>query len=393
MPTDDEDDDHQQDSAQRKRKLKGDIVREQLDAEARRIHSQRRYLFRRPRPLQYFRGNVLVRDSGERGASRLELFFDLVFVGIIAVLAQRAVAEPTGTGFLRYLITFTASYMIWHWMREMFNSFYKDDFTQRLLVLFVMVCLVLFGNNAIRVEDDLSVSPARAVSIASYLIAEASIYFTWLFYSFYIKAYRAQIRAHTLVWLLTVGLMIGAIFTSVRAAIALAVVAIVLEWHAWLFVYSPLFKKMIKLRYSSAIAIEHEIDRYADFYTLVMGEFVYSLFDGNPTGIGFHAAAGKAIMALVIAFCFQLMYMNGAWSKRIIHPLRYSVIRAMCFFSIHLPIVSSLTLCGDALADFIREEHVPSGVRWLACESYAVGIIMLWCLAMLEHERDEKGEL
>lgn len=377
------------DRAEQRRKMTRDRVREQLDAEARRIHAHRRYLFRRPRPLQYFRGTVLVRESTERGSGRLELFFDLTFVGIIAVLAQQAVAEPTGAGFVRYLITYTAAYMIWHWMREIFDSFYKDDLTQRLLVLFVMAALVIFGNNAVSVQEQ----SARTTTIVSYLVAEASIYLTWMLYSFYIKAYRAQIRAHTLVWLVTVGLMIGAIFASLRAAIALAVVAIILEWHAWMFVYSPVFKKMLRLRYSSAIAIEHEIERFADLYTVVMGEFVYSLFDGNPTGTGFHIKAGKAIMALVVAFCFQLMYMNGGYSKRITHPLRHSTRHAMAFFSMHLPILSSLTLCGDAMADLIKEERVSSGVRYLACESYAVGTIMLWCLAMLEHERDERKEL
>jgi hypothetical protein len=65
-----------------------DIRREILDAEARRIHSNRRYLFRKPRALQYFRGRTLVRSDEERSSQRLELFFDLIFVGIIAVLAH-----------------------------------------------------------------------------------------------------------------------------------------------------------------------------------------------------------------------------------------------------------------------------------------------------------------
>lgn len=106
------------DPAKRRRKIASDHTRELLDAEARRIHSERRYLFRRPRPLQYFRGKVLVRSNAERGSGRLELFFDLTFVGIIAVLAQSAVKTATGAGFVRYLLTYTAAYMIWHWMRE-----------------------------------------------------------------------------------------------------------------------------------------------------------------------------------------------------------------------------------------------------------------------------------
>lgn len=71
------------------------------------------------------------------------------------------------------------------------------------------------------------------------------------------------------------------------------------------------------------IAIEHEIERNQDFFTLVMGEFVFSLLSGNPAGTGFHAAAGKAILSLVIAYCFRTIYVNGGGSRQITHPLRH----------------------------------------------------------------------
>lgn len=71
-----------------------DLRREMLDAEARRIQGKRRYLFRKPRPLQYFRGNTLVRSDDERSSQRLELFYDLVYVGVIAVLAHGRSGPP-----------------------------------------------------------------------------------------------------------------------------------------------------------------------------------------------------------------------------------------------------------------------------------------------------------
>ena len=65
----------------------------------------------------------------------------------------------------------------------------------------------------------------------------------------------------------------------------------------------------------------------------------------------------------------------------------------ICFFTLHIPLVSALTLCGDSMAEFVAEEHVESALRWIACETYAIGMVGLWCLAMIEHERDIKGEL
>jgi hypothetical protein len=85
-------------------------------------------------------------------------------------------------------------------------------------------------------------SPARAATVGAYLIAEGAIFFTCFMYSFHVKAYRLQLRASCLGWVITAcvpghcsqqatltsrsALYIGAIFVSTRAAIAMSVVAI-----------------------------------------------------------------------------------------------------------------------------------------------------------------------
>jgi hypothetical protein len=115
--------------------------------------------------------------------------------------------------------------------------------------------------------------------------------------------------------------------------------------------------------------------------------------------------------------------MQGGGSNRITHPIRhvslaipdcssatkrsvYSILptisatqsiqkwwKGVLYFTLHIPIVCALTLCGDSMAELVREDHVSQAIRWFACETYATGMIGIWCLAMLEHERDAKGEL
>ncbi|PWO00818.1 hypothetical protein FA09DRAFT_358177 [Tilletiopsis washingtonensis] len=376
-----------------RRRLLRDRTSELIDAEARRIHSQRRYLFRKPRPLQYFRGTTLVRDDSERASGRLELFFDLTFVGIIAVLAEEVIAEPTGSSLVRYLITYTTAFYVWTFMREIFNAFYKDDLSQRMLVLTVMAALVVFGNNATLVNLPYTESPARAAAVGAYLIAEGAIFFTCFMYSFHVKAYRLQLRASCLGWVITAALYIGAIFVSTRAAIAMSVVAIFIEWAVWCTVYSPWFKRKMKLAYSSGLNIEHEVERFNDFITLVMGEFLYSVFKGSPAGLGMHLSTLRAVLAVAVAFCFQLFYMQGASSKAFVHPIRHSVRTVIPWFTLHLPIVSALTLCGDSMADLTKEQFVPQAIRWITCGTYAIGMLGMWALAMLEQETDMPGEL
>lgn len=65
----------------------------------------------------------------------------------------------------------------------------------------------------------------------------------------------------------------------------------------------------------------------------------------------------------------------------------------MSWFTVHLPIVSALTICGDATAELVREVEVEPGVRWIFCGGYAIGMIGLTLLAFLEQEMDKPGEL
>ncbi|CAO1638383.1 unnamed protein product [Parajaminaea phylloscopi] len=370
-----------------------DQTQELVDAELRRIHGGRRYIVRRPRALQYFRGTTLVRDGGERASGRLELFFDLTMVGIIAVLAKEAVAEPTGASLVRFLITYTGAYLVWSSMREVFNNFYCDDMYQRFLVMWVMACLIVYGNNAPYANLSLDSDPARAAAIGSYVLAQFGMRLTELAYSFHVKAFRWQLRVYSGLWICAVGLWIGAIFAPLRVCIALSVLALALEYGAWIFCFSPIFRRALGLYYSSASGIDHEIERFNDFFTLVMGEFLFSVFNNQPAGTGLHIKAGRAIMAVVLALCFQLLYMIGSSSKQIVHPIRHSGRRAITWFNVHLPLVCALTLCGDVMAEFVAEELVEQPLRWMLCESYAIGMIGLWVLAMIEADRDEVGDL
>ncbi|KAF8314760.1 hypothetical protein DL93DRAFT_2058046 [Clavulina sp. PMI_390] len=368
--------------------------RERIDAHARRTHRERRYLFRRPRPLQYFRGGVLIRDTTERTSQRLELFFDLTFVGLISVLAKECVRHPDGAGLAKYILTFLPAFMVWTYVREIMDSFWNDDLQQRMLILVVMAALVVYGNNATSVEQDRSEGPGRSTAVAAYLVATGTVGGVFLWYSFFVKAWRIQVRAHWVFAAVFMGLWIASIFVNVHQAAAIASVAICLEYCAWLYVYSPAFKNLMHLQYSSALSIEHELDRFNDFFTLVMGEFLFSSISGQPAGLGVHEGVGRAVLSLVIAFSFQLLYIGGSGCKKILHPIRKSAASAIAWLNLHIPLVMSLTLVGDASAELVSENvDVESGVRWIFCGGYTVAMLSLWALAYIDTSRDEPGEV
>lgn len=114
---------------------------------------------------QYVRSHshrlISYREAKERQASRFELFFDLLFVGIIHQISDAATESPTGAGLAKYVLTVCPAYSIWSDVRDIVNQFGTDDVTQRAYILWIMILLVGYSNNASSIEiGSLEVSEA-----------------------------------------------------------------------------------------------------------------------------------------------------------------------------------------------------------------------------------------
>lgn len=96
----------------------------------------------------------------------------------------------------------------------------------------------------------------RTTTILVYIVADMSLVIGRMGYSFYVHQVRKQLRIQSIFTMIPIALYIGAIFTSVGAAIALVVTGLALEYLLWIAVYSPHLKQMLKLEYSSAVNSE-----------------------------------------------------------------------------------------------------------------------------------------
>lgn len=206
------------------------------------------------------------------------------------MLAESAIEDPTGNGLVRYIILFWAAYSIWAGLRENMNMFWNDDVLQKTFVMWIMILLITFGNNAPFVNDapheaehttaaegeavaeggeavhrllkraaEIGATShhyeggGRTTTILVYIVADLSLVIGRMAYSFYVHQVRQQLRIQSALTMIPIALYIGAIFTSVRAAIALVVVGLALEHGLWVAVYSPHLKHLLKLEYSSAL--------------------------------------------------------------------------------------------------------------------------------------------
>ncbi|KAJ5092442.1 hypothetical protein NUU61_007312 [Penicillium alfredii] len=353
--------------------------------------SEHRFLFRQPRALQWFEGGRLMkRQEGERQAGRFELFLDLLYVALLSNFADTLTEDISGAKLAKYILILAPSWHVWSDLRELMNSFYNDDLLQRVLILWVMAVLVVYGNNAPLVDEEIG---AMRSTVAAYMVARVSCNLAHLLYSFASYHHRLQQRLWVGASTLTLCLYIPLYFESVsmRGKIAAAAVAVSVEEMLWVFCYSPAAKKLLRTKYSTAVDIPHEVDRFAAFYIIALGEFLYLIIVGSNAAIGLNLRLMRAIWTLIIAFCLNWLYTHADCAVKCTHPLRNSVYTAFSWALIHLPLIASLLAGGHVAAASVAEEEFEDPQRWLLCGGLGAGMMCLYIFALL-HGSSDHGE-
>lgn len=69
--------------------------------------------YRRPVVRQYFHKGLLWRAAEVEEVASFELFVDLLYVGIIAVIGDTAAESATGFGLIRFAVTFVLGWKMW----------------------------------------------------------------------------------------------------------------------------------------------------------------------------------------------------------------------------------------------------------------------------------------
>ncbi|KJZ73492.1 hypothetical protein HIM_07048 [Hirsutella minnesotensis 3608] len=351
-----------------------------------------RYVIKRPKALQWFDNGRLHKEiDEERQASRFELFLDLLYVAIVANFSDDLAEHPDGAHLAKYILIFVPAWHIWSDLREMMNSYYTDDLIQRLVILWIMALLVLYANNATEAVDDIS---ALRTTVGAYIAARFTAVVVLVITSIASYQHRAQSRLLASFMfvglLLTIPLLLESV--SIRGKAALVAVILVYQEFTWALSLSPWIKTRLKLRFSTAVDIAHEIDRMAAFFIIILGEFVYSVIVGNPAGTGLTSGYLKATFTLIIAFCINWLYVSGDGSLRGTHPIRRSVWTAFAFFILHIPLSAAFLIGGHICAVSVHADEFEHGQEWLLGGGLAVGMVSLWLYGML-HRSEDQGDL
>ena len=124
----------------------------------------------------------------------MDLFIDLLFVGIISNISEnyfdQAFVDETNVGKAvgDFVLSFLPAWRIWIMLQRFLNSYYMDDIPQRILIVWVLILAMIWGNNSpyfVSQIDSENINGSTFL-ISTYLIAAASLRWIEILYSVWI---------------------------------------------------------------------------------------------------------------------------------------------------------------------------------------------------------------
>lgn len=201
--------------------------------------------FTRPYALNYFHNGKLYRTKHERTSGRLELFLDLIYVGIAMNLSSNAIKDPTWLSFVKYLFFFIPAWQIWSDLRDFMDYYFNDDLVQKFYVVYILVLLLIYNNNVEFIFDSYT---AKLTTVTVYFLARISLGIMLGFYSLYIFEHRVQMRIYAVSLMVTSSCWYFVLLIHSTAGIIIfTAIWFIVEQLCFVLAYHPWTKKKIKI--------------------------------------------------------------------------------------------------------------------------------------------------
>jgi low temperature requirement protein LtrA len=300
--------------------------------------------------------------GGERHATWLELFFDLVFVVAVAGLSHLISDDPSAKSFLRYAVLFVPVWFVWVAFTAYADRFDTDDLPHRLLMLDGMLATVAL---AIHVDDAFEGGSApfalfsvlvRLPLLAMYVRAARAVPAVRDYQAFYVKG-----------WSLALVLWAASIFVPDPAAYVLWGVAVLIE------VLTPLAAE--RRVGTVPLHASHIEERFALFTLIVLGESVVSVAAGIAR-VNFDLTNSTvAVASFVLAAALAWLYFDRLGSERGGRPFW---VYSHFFVFAGLGAVAPGTLLAIESA---HDSALPAGARVALCGGVALYLLALALVA------------
>ena len=302
-------------------------------------------------------------EDGDRHASYLELFFDLVFVVAIAQLSHELVLDHSLHGFAVFGALYLPVFIAWQGFTIYSDRFDTDDVLFRLGIFAGMLAIL-----------GLAVQIPEAAHGSSTDFAVAYVVLRSLMIGLYARAYVHVPEARPLIARYGPGYSLGVALWIVSLAVdapeRYVLWGIALAWeYALPWLARALFPAI-------PVHTSHIPERFALFTIVVLGESVLAVALGVAGRDWAPSAAAIAVLGFVIAASIWWLYFG--------HGVELAVDRTpgsiLVFAYAHIPLLAALTAVGAGIALAIEQSSNPgldAGTRWALAGGLAVQLVCL----------------
>ena len=308
-------------------------------------------------------------EGHERKTSWLELFYDLVFVVVVAELAHFLATHISLVGVLGYILLFVSAWWLWIGGTYYNDRFETEDVSHRLSTLLQIVPAAAL---AAFVHDGLA---GTSIPFAlSYAAGRILILLLWLRGGIYNRDFRPVANRFAAGFIISAGLWIASVFVPLPWRLLLWGIGLTVD------LITPFFtlKQQAKL---PALSSSHLPERFGLFTIIVLGEAVAGVVRGIasvPQVTVRGALTGT--FGIILAFALWWIYFDFI-GRRFVKP---KVAWKGYYGYLHLPLLISIAGIGAGIQAVVASDAdgLTVNERWLI--SVAVGWSLI-AIGLIEH--------
>ena len=315
----------------------------------------------------------ILRTDEEQGLEQkvtwLELFYDLVFVVVIAELTHTLSEDINLVSLGAFSFLFIPIWWVWIGVTFYNERFKSNDVSYRLFLFLQMIpvsAMAVFADDALGEGSTgfaLAYASARVMSLILVLRG-----------GWHEKTFRPVSTRSAIGTGISVALFLASVFVSPPLRIALWTIGLLIE----------LLNPWLALRHIATlprVSSSRLPERFGLFTIIVLGESIVGVISGVARNHEATAVGITAVLGLALAFGIWWVYFDFVASR----PPRPGVWSTIFWVYLHLPMVIAIAATGAALLAVVDSQGGPlhSEIRWLISGAVAVSLIAIGLLEML----------
>jgi low temperature requirement protein LtrA len=309
------------------------------------------------------------REIEGRRVDFLELFYDLIYVVIVAELSHLLAEHVNLEAYIEFIFLFVLIWWLWVNAALYHNLHGYDDLRTRVFAFIqmgILVVMTVFLHNAME-----ETSYGFALAYTSFLIL---LTFLWWRTGVHDPAHRPQTIPFITTYPIAIILFIISIFVPTSYRFIIWIIAL-LEMMIIPFVLSAMGERG---EYMSRINVASPSlrERFKLFTIIVFGETIVGVVAGLSRHHHLDITIGiTGALGLILAFCLWWIYFDASAE----HPVKNKAGWLYLWMIIHLPIWIGITAIGPSVLNIIILEDliIPTEVLWLLVGSMFIALVSI----------------